>query len=133
MAKKRDSDGGANSCPRDVLEGELRRVRDILDTGGDWYPANTFKLEADFARLSLVTPEERLFALRLAAREVSYDVFDPPPPPATSDEPVCRGTPMRAFSWASPGFVNDMYFKFGFTPRDGYLYIFSLHPADFRF
>lgn len=120
--------------PRHTKEQLAGVVQDLERAGvalaeGEWYPANTFNLDADWRRLDLWSDEDRLDALRRAAGEVSLDDFDPPPPPSRSGEPACKGALMRAFVWTSASFNLRMYFKFAF--HRGYLYIFSLHPADF--
>lgn len=107
---------------------DLQRASVALGEG-DWYPANTFNLDEDWRRLDLWGDEERLDALRRAAAEVRIDDFNPPPPPSRAGEPACRRALMRAFVWESASFNQRMYFKFAI--HQGYLYIFSLHPADF--
>jgi hypothetical protein len=98
---------------------------------GDWYPCNTFKLQGEFESLDLETSEEKLDALQRAAAEVSAEDYEAPAPPGVADEPACRGIQMIPFCWESPSFGRRMYFKFGIH-RDGHLYVFSLHEADFR-
>jgi hypothetical protein len=100
-------------------------------TEGEWYPCNSFKIIEDFESLGLETDEQRLIALQQATAEVSAVDFDEPEPPGLSDEPACKAMQMIPFVWESRSFCKRMYFKFGIH-RDGHLYVFSLHRADFE-
>jgi hypothetical protein len=116
---------------KDQLQRALETARHVLtDPEADWYPANTFKLNDEFEKLQLNTYAAQTEALLRAAREVTAEDYEPPEPPGTSDEPVCRGTQMLPFVWNSESFRKLMFFKFGIH-KAGHLYIFSLHPADF--
>jgi hypothetical protein len=122
----------ASGSPASVgLQRALEQARTILaDPNQEWYPANTFKLNEEFERLGLDTYEQQTEALLRAATEVCPDDYEPPEPPGTSAEKVCRGTVMLPFYWDSPTFRSSMFFKFGIH-REGFLYIFSLHVPDF--
>src|SRR4051812_29452788 len=87
------------------LQSSLETARRILsDPEEDWYPANTFKLQADFERLHLESHGDRTEALRRASVEVCPAHYCPPEPPGISAEKVCRGTLMLPFVWTSPSF-----------------------------
>lgn len=123
------------STPRRPTDSEIQQALDkarqiLADPDQDWYPANTFKLNAEFELLGLDSYAEQTGALRRAADEVCPDDYEPPEPPGTANEPVCRGTQMLPFVWRSHSFDSMMYFKFGFD-KDGHLFVFSLHKPDF--
>jgi hypothetical protein len=131
MAKSRDRQATTGESPKDHILQCLEKARAILsDPDQEWFPANSFKLLDEFERLGLDTQEAQTEALARAAREVSPDDYEPPEPPGISDEQVCRGTEMIPFVWESKTFKEMMFFKFGIH-RQGWLYIFSLHKADF--
>jgi hypothetical protein len=121
----------SRSPTTEELQQALEMARRILSNADhDWYPANTFKLMEEFERLGLETYDDQTSALRRAASEVCPADYEPPEPPGFSNEAVCRGTQMLPFVWLSSSFGTLMFFKFGLQ-REGYLYIFSLHAADF--
>src|SRR5262245_3190235 len=105
---------------RDPTAEELRTAleaarRILADPEQDWYPANTFKLAAEFELLGLETSADQRAALQHAANEARPEDYEPPEPPGLSDEPACRGTQMLPFDWSSIHFGSRMFFKFGLT------------------